>query len=308
MKRKSIEKTLNCMLHNWFESIKDDSIKELAKQNTIVTGGSIASMLLDEEVNDYDLYFKNKMTALAVAEYYVEKFLKYNNKYSGNITVEDEDETSLTSGRVKIKIKSDGVAKVDDVYFDDDNDLDPNLMHVDVTSAGNEHKKEVKNYTPIFLSNNAIMLSNKIQPIFRFYGTPDKIHETYDFTHCKNYYTSWDRKLITTEKALECLLARTLIYEGSKYPLCSVIRTKKFISRGWRITAGEYLKMLWQTAQLDLTNLDVLEDQLTGVDSAYFDQLIRQLREAVVCGDTIDDLYIAQVVDKVFNEYDPNFK
>ena len=62
---------------------------------------------------------------------------------------------------------------------------------------------------------------------------------------------------------------------GSKYPLCSIIRTRKFIQRGYTINAGQYLKMAMQLNELDLKDVSVLQDQLIGVDSAYFDMVIR---------------------------------
>ena len=48
------------------------------------------------------------------------------------------------------------------------------------------------------------------------------------------------------------LLARQLVYQGSKYPICSMIRTRKFLQRGWHINAGQYLKMAFQVSELDL--------------------------------------------------------
>lgn len=57
---------------------------------------------------------------------------------------------------------------------------------------------------------------------------------------------------------------------GSKYPLCSIIRTRKFIARGYHINAGQYLKMAFQLNELDLKDHKVLYDQLAGVDTAYF--------------------------------------
>src|SRR3546814_1364029 len=47
-------------------------------------------------------------------------------------------------------------------------------------------------YRPVFMSTNAITLSDKIQIVLRFYGEADAIHENYDFVHCTNYWTSKD--------------------------------------------------------------------------------------------------------------------
>jgi hypothetical protein len=89
---------------------------------------------------------------------------------------------------------------------------------------------------------------------------------------------------------------------GSKYPLCSIIRTRKFINRGWHINAGQYLKMCLQVNELDLNNIDVLEDQLIGVDSAYFMMLIDSIRNKQLTDDNfeLNNSYIISIIDKIF--------
>jgi hypothetical protein len=151
-------------------------------------------------------------------------------------------------------------------------------------------------YRPVFLSQNALTLSDGIQIIIRFYGEPDEIHTNYDFVHCTNWWSSKDSHLELRKEALECLLTRELRYSGSKYPLCSIIRTRKFINRKWTINAGQYLKMCLQLNELDLKDPKVLEDQLTGVDVAYFMEIIRAIKDL----DKVDSSYIAAIIDKVF--------
>lgn len=83
MKIKTITKCLDKKMDEWLLSIADESLRKMAKKDLIVTGGSIASMLLKEEVNDYDIYFKTKETCLAIAKYYVAKMLPiYKNAIS----------------------------------------------------------------------------------------------------------------------------------------------------------------------------------------------------------------------------------
>jgi len=153
-------------------------------------------------------------------------------------------------------------------------------------------------YRPVFFSTNAITLSNSIQLVLRFHGEPDKIHENYDFVHCTNYWTSWDNKVVLRKDALEALLTKELRYTGSKYPLCSIFRTRKFIKREWSINVGQYLKMVMQLQELDLTDLSVLEDQLTGVDVAYFMEVIDELRKRDP--KKVDATYLIQIIDRMF--------
>ncbi len=143
----------------------------------------------------------------------------------------------------------------------------------------------------------AITLSDKVQIVTRFFGEPAEIHENYDFDHCRCFWSSWDSHLELPRKALESLLSRSLQYSGSKYPLCSIIRARKFINRGWTITAGQYVKMAWQLNALNLTEHGVLEEQLTGVDFAYFQEIISELRKRD--SEKIEGTYLFTLIDKV---------
>ncbi len=308
MQKKTVNAVICKKFDEWVATIKDESIKALVKENSIITGGCIASMLLKEQVNDFDVYFKDKATVKAVAEYYVTAFNESNHDdgyvldgaemtnqqhYSGT-------NLNMTPDRIKIIFKSKGVGKEVGAISDQDEidewpDGKPNPM---------EDSKPL--YRPIYISCNAITLSHKIQIVLRFYGDPDNIHQHYDYIHCTNYWTSKDRDIVLKQAALESLLSKRLIYIGSKYPLASVIRTRKFIKRGWDINAGQYLKMAFQISKLNLSDLNVLEDQLIGVDVAYFQILISALTEHAEREKeegksfTLDYGYLATIVDKIF--------
>ena len=105
-------------------------------------------------------------------------------------------------------------------------------------------------------------------------------------------------KLVLQQEALETLLTKELRYIGSRYPVCSVTRIRKFIQRGWTINAGQILKMCMQISELDLTDPKVLEDQLTGVDSAYFIQVIRAVKEKDP--EKINAAYLVEIIDRMF--------
>lgn len=104
--------------------------------------------------------------------------------------------------------------------------------------------------------------------------------------------------MILRTEALETLLSRELRYIGSKYPVCSVIRLRKFITRGWTINAGQILKMAMQISALDLTDPEVLKDQLTGVDAAYFHQVISALKAKNP--EKVETAYLVEIIDKMF--------
>lgn len=287
MKKKTIKAALRKKIDEWLKSIGDEAVRVAAEKGTIVTGGAIASMLLNEPVNDYDLYFRDFETAKKVAEYYIEKF-KAVHHHPLKLDVEN--------GRIRIVTETGhrGETAGSVVTLGDIEDT----YETAEDAALKTEDDGLPNYRPVFLSTNAITLSGKIQIVLRFYGEPDAIHENYDFVHCTNYWSSWTEDLVLRQDALEALLARELRYVGSKYPVCSVMRLRKFIKRGWNINAGQVLKMAMQISALDLTDPKVLEDQLTGVDSAYFLQVIQKIKEKDP--EKVNSAYLVEIIDRMF--------
>ena len=147
------------------------------------------------------------------------------------------------------------------------------------------------------MSDNAITLSDKVQLVIRFYGEPSQIHNNYDYVHTFNWYDREKDELVLNQEALEALLTKTLIYKGSLYPIASIFRIRKFIQRGWSITAGQLLKIIWQINELDLKDQTVLREQLIGVDQAYMHQLINAIQENDY---KVDSTYLAKLIDEIF--------
>lgn len=326
MKAKTIKQIISKKVNHWLQSIKDEQLKKYLSDKIIVTGGCITSMFLSENVNDFDIYLRNRESALRLAWYYVNLFKENLPKglppetpiFVEEERIDGDGSEKIENGRIKIIIKSAGIASNNETeqeyrYFENDKDPDAilatNYVGQIMTDPGSIEEtyeeleecalqSEDNKYRPIFLSSNAITLSNKIQIIIRFWGEPEEIHKNYDYIHCTNYWTSWDKNLITTTKALEAILAKELVYVGSKYPLCSIFRMRKFIQRGWSINTGQILKMAMQLNELDLTDVKVLEDQLTGVDVAYFIEVINKLKEKDP--KKVTTSYLLEILDRMF--------
>jgi len=345
MKAKTIKAILRKRIDAWLNTIEDEAVRKLVKNRTIVTGGCIASMLLREPVNDFDVYFTDYETTLAVAKYYVDRFKAAPNKgipvsmFVCDGSPEDKyawgdypQEILDTRGRpdtepeghvrrVRIVAKSAGVAgelkegeKAKDYqYFEarpdneaadyvrgvvqDPADVEDLVEDIEAKLPTDEDDTKPK-YRPVFLSTNAITLSHKIQIVLRFYGDADEIHKNFDFAHCTSYWTSKDDNLVLRPHAMEALLTKELRYIGSKYPVCSLIRVRKFLQRGWTVNAGQIVKMAMQVSELDLTDVKVLQDQLTGVDVAYFCQLVERVKESDP--EKVNSAYIIEIIDRMF--------
>lgn len=299
-KRKTIAKTIRAKIKSWVATIDDEAVKKAIQKDGIVTGGAIASMLLGKNPNDYDFYFRTKESAKLVAEYYLKAYM---GKETAKISKIKVDETFDGKG-IAIYIKSAGVLGEDTNteaygYFE-------SLPHSEMVryfESETEPKKEEKKYRPLMISSNAITLLNDIQIILRFCGDPAAIHEFYDFVHCTNYFTE-EEGVILNPLALEAILTRELRYVGSKFPLCSMFRLKKFIMRGWTVSAGDMLKIGWDINDLDLSQPEVLREQLIGMDAAYFHQVLVMLKEKGfgTANFELDRTYLFECINRVFDQ------
>ena len=290
MKKRTIKTVLNKKMSDWLNSIDDEKVRNVAMENAIVTGGAIASMILNEKVNDYDIYFKTTQSAQTVAKYYLDKMAKLDGWKFDDLT--DDDGKLTDENRVRILIPSAGVAG--------DAELDKQENEAALFSTGDddliEPVDESVKYKCQFVTENAITLTNKIQFIMRFTGEPEKIHENYDFMHAMSSFDVQKSELTVPDGVYECLVNRELRYVGSLYPFASIVRVRKFVKRWWQINAGQILKMAMQLNDLDLKDPNVLREQLTGVDLTYFAMLISALGK-----EEFTTQYICEVIDRIFS-------
>lgn len=262
MKTKIIKKVIETKIDSWIDAIGKEISSNAKKRETfgenfhkkikdhiIVTGGCITSMLLNEEPNDFDIYFDSTEICENVI-----KFYNFESKKT--------------------------VLGVD--FF--------------VDYFKKENKKGDK-VTVLSATSNALTLSNDIQLITRFVGSPEEVHKNFDFVHTKNYW--YKNNLVLNPDSIESILTKELKYVGSLFPVSSIFRMKKFIARGWTITAGEMLKIAWDVSKLDLGDIDILRDQLVGVDISYFSAVIDKLNESKY--NEIDRTYLFEVIDEIFN-------
>lgn len=301
MQVKTIQKVITNKLNTWLATITDPNIRKDVRDSLLVSGGCISSMFQNIPINDFDIYIQNIDVLKRLATYYcpggvLDGRLKdtyiqkaYPDYKPENPFWRDTDEPYAPEALVRLLT------------------LKPDQIKLDVVSHGvkytllkDSNGDNVK-YQVAFTSQNAISLTDDIQIVTRFSGTPEEIHKNFDFVHATNYFTFKDG-LVTNKEALTCILTKSLKYQGSLYPLTSIIRMKKFVLRGWTINAGEMLKIMFQISELNLRDIVSLEEQLIGVDIAYFATLIEILRG--VDPDKMTHSYLAELIDKVFNNYD----
>lgn len=251
MNRHDIKQHLTGVLKDWLDSLNDNELASQVQNHCFFAGGAIASLLTDTPVNDYDVYFDDATALRRVAGHYANHWNNHHSDHPVDVT--------LDSGKIQLHLCGEG------------------RVSTPIT-------EDTKPYEPVCFTDNAITLytpQGNIQIITRFIGSPATITHQFDFAHTTCFYVpnsfpSGDRLVLPVE-ALESIATRELVYTGSAYPLSSLIRTRKFIQRGWKCNVGQYLKMGLQLHALDLTDRATLREQLVGIDMDYFSRLLNSL-------------------------------
>jgi len=334
IKSHTIKLLLRKKIKEWLASIEHEELRKELAENVIVTGGCITSFLLGEKPNDYDFYLRDFNTTVRAAVYYATQFnntikLKVNSAKPYKVRVKVsyiKNIQDIEEKRIIFYMQSAGIAAEDQESYEYFESL-PEASTIDFADSISTHAEhlleeepvetieelnaslkvtgkdehERKPYRPVFLTDNAATLANRVQLITRFYGEPNEIHNNFDFVHAMCYYDYKHDLLVLQPEALEAILTKTLIYKGSLYPIASIFRIRKFLNRGWRISAGQMLKIIFQINELDLNDKTILREQLIGVDVAYMGQLIAALQNLKTY-EKIDGTYVATLIDKIFDE------
>lgn len=292
MNEKRILQRLNIETKKWIETIQDEELRGKVRTNVVVAGGAITSLLEGETPNDYDVYIKDFDVLVDLANYYAELWNK-DGRHKSKVTIQvdvPEPEGDVETSKVICFITSKGVAGEEETSK---------------ASAGTEAnievvEDEVADYRPVFFTDNAISLKGKIQLVLRFWGEPEKIISSFDYVHCTNYFDRGKQDLHISKDALMSILNKQLKYVGSQFPICSLFRMRKYMERGYTISAGEILKMAFQISNLDLTDINVLREQLIGVDTTYMIDLVDRLEQAQEDNVDIDYAYVVNLIDEIF--------
>ena len=303
MQTKSISHNIRSKMDEWIATINDTELRNDLTKNILVSGGCVASMFLNESVNDYDVYIQDRNVLLSLVKYYTKPFgsLKvFDGKFKDDLIDEYRGEFSISEFLKHNASEASALRTLRD---------DQIKIFIPHSSGGykvgQKEGVELNKYIPVFFSPNAISLTDNIQIVIRFWGSPDEIHKTFDFVHPTNYFT-YAKGIVLNQNALESLLTKQLKYQGSFYPVTSIIRSKKFIKRGWNINAGELMKIMFQISKLNLDDMDVLEEQLIGVDVAYFGALIEALRDHKERNPDFELTtdYFNTLIDRIFNNFE----
>ena len=240
-----------------------EELKTLIQKEGFVAGGAIASLINDDKVNDLDIYFKSPEALSRLV----------NLLNTSDLGYPFELET----------------------YTDD------NLVYRSDLGSFNAIHRPHKNDLGITFYSRAAISMGDVQLIVKYAGDPDKVVESFDFAHCQGYYDISEENLVVSHKALECLHFKHLLYTGSEYPVSAVFRVKKYLNRGYTISAGQLFKIAFEVSKLNLEDLVTLRDQLIGIDVMYFNHFLKAL-EKMKKEDKVDKDTIFTLIDTFFND------
>lgn len=303
----------------------DEDLAEALSQGMYFAGGCLASLLGGDKVNDFDMYFTSRELALRFIDAYRERYSVAAFSVPGYVRRQIKPESAPQPAATDTEIIADNVGTVGKpnnylVLLDwtnwcrcrtkgkaeaDSGDDDAND---DVAIEGLYHDVAISNdkdgCRPTLVSPNAISLANRMQVVTCVTGPPEELLQDFDFSHCRIAYRpmtvpghahSGDRvrqAFTFEEDTLRALLAKELVVKSASRPLCSLVRMRKFIKRGYRINAGNIMLLAMAFKKLDLRDVNVLREQLLAVDAAYFWGLLRALdpeKLAVQDGDVTVD-------------------
>jgi hypothetical protein len=221
--------------------------------DSFFAGGVITSHCKDEKVKDYDLFFTSVEALKGALNYY----LGFHGWYSSFDLVSEQDKLNPKLARVSIQPRQNSTRKTDEFI---------KVFNSDFKKSGSGDR-----VTPVYLSHNALSLSNGVQLIFRFVGEPEEVFSTFDYEHCKTYWRPSplgiaDGKVTFSGKSLESLAKNELIYTGqSRFVLSAISRLNKFIKRGWGVAPSSLLSIASSAAKVDWQNKDKLREELLGI-------------------------------------------
>lgn len=286
------------IIHNILDEFFNNYPKSLRNKiegKFFIAGGAISSIISGEKVNDYDIYFTD-VDALNSFILHVTKEHEHNEfgmVWRPNKVYRDNN---CPSGMVVITDMSGNPINIRNAeYFDKDY---MSLQGLNSSTMGTARGDDY------FLSENAISFSNGIQVIFRFVGEPeDVVLKNFDFAHCTGYMRhKCDKGLVLPNEMIRANVAKKLIVRGTKYPIDSLQRMKKYISRGYAMEVTELFKLVFAINDLNLRELSILRDQLIGIDASYLKEFIEVLDERIKNGETTSNHTIVDAIGEIYNQ------
>ena len=132
------------------------------------------------------------------------------------------------------------------------------------------------------ITPHAITLVGNVQIIHAWSGSPDDVLNRFDFNHLRAWVhlsstLALEQTYYMDKTVLEDILVNRARYIHSDYPLSSLFRMKKLISRDWHVGAGDMIALAVDLAKVDFTSINVLKKQMVGIDLETLMDIVRAI-------------------------------
>lgn len=107
-----------------------------------------------------------------------------------------------------------------------------------------------------------------------YFDEPMKVYEHYDYTICMGGFDFANDLFFFHQDFLKHLAQRRLVFNHkTDFPISSLLRSTKYLSRGYFISGVELLKIGMTIQATKITNYKELRRQMMGIDTAFLKAL-----------------------------------
>lgn len=233
--------------------------------------------------------------------YKIQKYRLLNRltKYDGLLAIFKKYNVMICGGAI-LSSFMDTVINDYDVYFRNDKDC---------TNFIEEIKS--KGFKLGFSSNNAVSFENrngvKIQAITNpeLMGTsPFEVFKNFDFTICMGAYDFVVDDFVISSEFLNDIAQKRLNFNtGTKYPICSLIRTKKYQEKGFVIDAKNMIVLALTIKELQIDTYEDVINQILGIDTFLMYQFTEFLKESI----NLSDKYNFNEFINLLNQWEESY-
>jgi len=222
-----------------------EGLEELFKElGCFVAGGAVTSVFTNKEVNDLDIYFRDKESLI--------KFIK--------VTFGEKPCVPCTPSAINF-----------------DQDVTPSPVELDTFAlryVGHTDK------SVMFLDGSGM----QVQAIHcGFYPTVEDIFKSFDFTINMGVYDFAQGCFVLDDDFLTDNASRKLrVNEGTSFPIISQLRLAKYQQRGYSINRKEFIKLCLSVASLNLSSWDDVKNAIGGMYGYNMDDLFDEDKDFTI--------------------------
>ncbi len=107
-----------------------------------------------------------------------------------------------------------------------------------------------------------------------YFDEPMKVYDHYDYTICMGGFDFKDDEFFFHRDFLKHLAQRRLVFNHkTDFPMSSLLRSTKYLGRGYFISGVELLKLAMTIQATKITTYKELRRQMMGIDTAFLKDL-----------------------------------